>query len=540
MALDPADVPMLLTWATYAYMPVALHLFVSRRQLSSIKYREPLPMSLAALFLSLYSLCVPPLVCFGGHSPYTLILFFEWILLITGLVTYLLTQCILVVKFHITEVLMDPVQATVVRVGRIKYLRWLLYPRFQLVVWATATALLNAPLVLFANTAASVNTTVADFNQSDGLGSIGRLRLYAGIETGVLILASYALARSMSRIVDNFGLKEAYARAARVMTIGVILYMSVTLLAAHGVVPGFDACHVPTLIGLHTAHAVFAITVVRPLRASYAHKETHKDLKARLRQTKRDVDQLESMVLYRYLNTDGGFGDFLAFSKKELCADAILAWREVQRYKEGGVAIEHIYATCLDAGCQFQVNIAPTVRRMYEIQRPMVCSSLEAKQHKLSISLKRFHRVLPDAALKLAAPTNLSSVAPILDHRTSLQSHGHGHRLPSQGATTIADDYSRMSVSRSKHEKLFHPLGAEFLRVIYMDVLPRFEEHAATDAWVTFRNREKAMLSLDTLEHMIDGTIEHGAEIAQRGSMPCIADLPRIQKMLARPTEEFS
>ncbi|KDO27956.1 hypothetical protein SPRG_07232 [Saprolegnia parasitica CBS 223.65] len=513
---------MLLTWALYAYMPVALHLFVSRRQLSSIKYREPLPVSLSALFFSVYTLCVPPLVCFGGLSSYTLALFFEWILLLTGLVTYLLTQCILVVKFHITEVLMDPVQATVLRVGRIKYLRWLLYPRFQLVVWATATTLVNTPLVVFANTVASVNTTVADFNQSDGLGSIGRLRLYAGIETGALILASYALARSMSRIVDNFGLKETYARAARVMAIGVVLYAAVTLLAAYGVVPGFDAYHVPTLVGLHTAHAVFAITIVLPLRASYLCKEAHKDLKARLRQTKRDVDQLESMVLYRYLNTDAGFGDFLAFSKKELCADALLAWREVQRYKEGGVAIEHIYATCLDAGC--------SVPSQYRTDRPA---------HKLSISFQRFHRVLPDAALKLAAPTHhLSSVAPIVDHRTSLQSHGH--RLPSQGTTTIADDYSRMSVSRNKHEKLFHPLGAEFLRVIYMDVLPRFEEHAATDAWVTFRNREKAMLSLDTLEHMIDGTIQHGADIAQRGSMPCIADLPRIQKMLARPADEYS
>ncbi|OQR82893.1 hypothetical protein ACHHYP_15390 [Achlya hypogyna] len=532
--LDPHDALLVLSWCCHVYMPVALLLFVRRRQLSSIKYREPVPMGLAAAFLSLYTLCVPPVLCFSGEAPYTIILFFEWHVLVTGVVTYFLTQSILVVKFHITEILMDPILATVARVRRTTYLRWLLYPRFQLVVWSAASTLFNVPLVLLMD-GLDDNSTVTAFDSNAGNSNLGRLRFYAGIETGALILASYLLARTTSRIVDNFGLKEAYERAARIMGAGVCIYAGISVLIAYDVAPGLDLYHLPTVVGLHTAHALFVVTIVLPLRASYRSKETHKDLKARMRQTKRDVDQLESMVLYRYLSTDEGFADFLAFSKKELCADALLAWKEVQRYKEGACTIEHIFTSCLDPGAPLQVDISPTVRHMYEIQRPMVCSTQETK-HRLSISFKRFHRVHPEGKT-----ANLSSVAPVVDHRTSLITHAHISRPQSCASTTICDDYSRKSMmpARNKFEKLFHPLGAEILRVIYTQVLPRFEELEATEKWVAFRNREKAMLSLDSIEHMIDGTLDHSVDIAQRGSLPCIADLPRIQKMLSRPPDDL-
>ncbi|OQR99618.1 hypothetical protein THRCLA_06436 [Thraustotheca clavata] len=498
------DTLLVLTWAMHVYMPIALYLFLSRR--------EPVPMGLAASFFTIYTFSVPPILCFGGTTTYTLILFFEWVVLLTGVVTYLLTQCILVVRFHITEILMHPVQATVPRVNQTKYLRWLLYPRFQLGLWIIFTILLNIPTILETHGMA-ITTQAFESDSNDDLTSF---RLNAGIETAVLIVASYFLARSMSRIVDNFGLKETYVRGAHVMAFGVALYGLVSALIAFEIAPGLEIYRIPTLIGLHTAHIIFVMTIVLPLRTSYIAKETHKDLKTRIRPNKRDVDQLESMVLYRYLSTDEGFADFLAFSKKELYADTILAWKEVQKYKEGLVSIEHIYNTCLDASSRLQVNLSSEVRKMYEIQRPMVCTpNGSERRNRLSISLKRLR-------IDTVKTMHLSSVAPI-DNRMH-------HAAHSPSSYTNIEEISRKSVvpPKNKFEKLFHPLGAEILRIIYTEVLPRFEQHASTAQWIAFRNREKAMLSLDVIEHMINGTIDHGADIAQRGSMPCIADLQRI------------
>ncbi|RQM16306.1 hypothetical protein B5M09_001145 [Aphanomyces astaci] len=105
--------------------------------------------AVTGVVLALYTLALPPIVCFDDDVTIDIYsrIFISKALVLVGGVSFILSQCIIVVKFAITEMLLDPRTATEARVHHVQSIRWLLYPRAQILVWLTASTVVVAPIL---------------------------------------------------------------------------------------------------------------------------------------------------------------------------------------------------------------------------------------------------------------------------------------------------------------------------------------------------------------------------------------------------------
>ncbi|KAF0693380.1 Aste57867_15658 [Aphanomyces stellatus] len=517
--LRGADVVVFVQWIFHLYLPIALVLFVQRSSLSSIKYRQPEVVAVTGAIFTLYTLSLPPIICFGDDVvSVSSRIFVEWALVMIGMVSYILSQLVIAVKFSITEVLLDPRQATEARVHRVQSLRWLLYPRAQILVWVGANGIVCAP-VFHQILVLPVGFTMNDYNASHS--PIAKaLRIGGVLEIAAMTAISWALTRKISRVVDNFGLRETYLSSATYAAACLVLYMIVSVLTAFDVAEILGDVHLHSMIVMHCAQAVSFFIVTQPLYRSYQNAETHREMRIRRRNLQTDVDELEYKVLYRYLCTQDGYLAFLDFMRMELSTDLLLAWHEVEKYKRGEATTDDIFVKILDPQSEFHVDLPPEVLTSYERHRCAVVSSRLASMNK-SWKQKVGALLQPPRPSVVAAHMKTSSIAPVMPSTTSVHFSSvtapcdHGHR----------------------NAMLFHPLSAELLRQIYLKVLPRFEEFGEKSHWVAFRNSEKAMVSLDAVENMVRKTIvPHRPTVTMT---PNVEDIPQKTRKLTMPAEEM-
>ncbi|KAG9407021.1 hypothetical protein AC1031_001651 [Aphanomyces cochlioides] len=483
------DAGIFVLWVMHLYFPIALALFVQRSNHSAIKYRQPEITAVTGGLLATFTLVRPLITCFGDDSiPISMYIFVDNMLLMIAGVSFILGQAIVVVKFAVTELLIDPRQATEDRVRHVQSLRWLLYPRVQIAIWTTATCIVCTPMIHVIRRLPDDLTVVDLISSSNPYAQT--LSIITATEIVLATAISWALTRRISRVVDNFGLRATYLRIAKYVFACLICCGVITLLPFAGVTSILDEIHASTMIILHGAHVLCVLLIVMPLRQSYLQEETHRNMHLKRHAP---AGELDYKVLYRFLSTDEGYSVFLAFCRRELETDLLLAWQFVEMYKRGQVPMSEVYTKVLDPQSTFQVpELSSVVRKMYD--RP-----------ELSPSDKRRSWV----------ETILQPV------RRSIVGKGQTAVVPTAPSITMSN--FKMSASRT----FFNPLSAELLRLLYRNVLPRFEELSpARNTWIAFRNGEKAMASLDAVDNMVRKTMV--VAVKEGVSMtPNLEDIPR-------------
>ncbi|RHY27066.1 hypothetical protein DYB32_007072 [Aphanomyces invadans] len=494
-------------------------MFVCRSNHSAIKYRQPGLAAVTAFFFAAYTLALPPIVCFDNGDAIdvrTRIVISNALLLVGG-VSFILSQCIIVVKFAITEVLLDPRTATEARVRRVQSLRWILYPRAQMWVWVATSAVVCAPTVHL------LVTLPHDFTSHDlanGLHPITQtFNLVSTLEVAAMTILSWGLTRKISRVVDNFGLRSTYLSISKYIAVCLVGYGMTLLLPHLGVAVFLDEFYASAMISMHGGQAVCFMLITMPLRQSFLTAETHREMRLRRRRLQTDVDELDYKVFYRYLSTTDGYKAVLTFCRMELAPELLLAWHEVERFKLGEATVDHIYDKVLEPHSElFQVDLADDVRIMYAQLRNAVCTSTSRNAKAGTV-----HRWKNKVDV-LFQPVVVAAA------RASVSRHA---------SVTGSPDLMSSSSARPKKcdSTFFHPLSAELLRLLYLHVLPRFEEFPQSYDWIVFRNTEKAMVSLDAVNNMVRKTIVATRHVVSM--TPNIDDIPRTGRMLTKPQEEL-
>ncbi|RHY24994.1 hypothetical protein DYB25_004462 [Aphanomyces astaci] len=428
--------------------------------------------------LALYTLALPPIVCFDDDVTIDIYsrIFISKALVLVGGVSFILSQCIIVVKFAITEMLLDPRTATEARVHHVQSIRWLLYPRAQILVWLTASTVVVAPilhLLLFLPDTFTSNDLI------NGVHPVTQtLNIISSLEVAAMTIISWGLTRKISLVVDNFGLRATYLSISKYSAICLTGYGLTSLLPLLGVAEFLDEFYATTMIVMHGSQALCFMLITMPLRQSYL------------------------TVFYRYLSTSEGYAAVLTFCRMELAPELLLAWHEVEKFKRGEVTVDYIYAKVLDLHSElFQVDLADEVRN--------IAVSFRSWKNKVDVLLQPGDIAAARAGVVEAA--KLASFVP----------------AP-----------ARPSESRPLYDAtFFHPLSAELLRLLYLHVLPRFEEFPQSSDWIVFRNGEKAMVSLDAVDNMVRKTVVVSRPLASM--TPNIEDIPHGRRMLAMPQEEL-
>ncbi|KAH9108077.1 hypothetical protein LEN26_005666 [Aphanomyces euteiches] len=483
------DAGIFILWVMHLYFPIALALFVQRSNHSAIKYRQPEITAVTGGLLATFTLARPLITCFGEDSiPISMYIFVDNMLLMIAGVSFILGQAIVVVKFAVTELLIDPRQATEDRVRQVQSLRWLLYPRVQIAIWTTATCIVCTPMIHVIRCLPDDLTIVDLMSSSNPYGQT--LSIITATEIVLATAISWALTRRISRVVDNFGLRATYLRIAKYVFACLICCGVITILPFAGATSILDEIHASTMIILHGAHVLCVLLIVMPLRQSYLQEETHRNMHLKRHAP---AGELDYKVLYRFLSTDEGYSVFLAFCRRELETDLLLAWQFVEMYKRGQVPMSEVYAKVLDPQSTFHVpELSSVVRKMYD--RPEISPS-DRRRSWVETILQPVRRSIVGKGQTVVVPT----------------------------APSITMSNFKMSASRT----FFNPLSAELLRLLYRNVLPRFEELSpARSTWIAFRNGEKAMASLDAVDNMVRKTMV--VAVKEGISMtPNLEDIPR-------------
>ncbi|ETV67387.1 hypothetical protein H257_16468 [Aphanomyces astaci] len=496
-----ADLLLVVCWASAAYMPVALGLYIKHRNHPSIKYRQPHLMALECVLCMLQCWGTPVMGLYGGAwacvvgiAP-SLLLF-----RVTGLV-YMLAQGSVVAMFAITELLALPQQRSPTALKRMQAYRWLLFRPVQALVvvmggvLAIGIGLLILPKPLWTLTYDTCSVEPA----------VETLFITTAVECAVLGVSSLYLSRHVSKVVDNFGLRQTYWRAAVAM---LVVAMTGGAVMAATNMQGRDAVAFRAVLHSVAAHVVVVCHIVLPVRRRLANNNwvtrtvaiqplsSLHSMAAPLQSIKHSMHLLPSLKATTAIKTDHqpsltknasytklsrvspaklshspsydssrrlppakdihallddltlflatplGFDAVLAFAQKEAHTQELLAWAMVEKYKRNLVTAQTVYNQCLEPQsllwCKAATDIGPAVARI------------------------------------LRAPAPLLHVYPPTPASSSSMRH-------------VMDDFS-----------------AKLVKTIYFKVLPGFQQHSP--AWQEFQTTLKTMDLLESVDKMTQQT----------------------------------
>ncbi|RHY91126.1 hypothetical protein DYB35_001902 [Aphanomyces astaci] len=320
-----ADLLLVVCWASAAYMPVALGLYIKHRNHPSIKYRQPHLMALECVLL-----------------------------------VYMLAQGSVVAMFAITELLALPQQRSPTALKRMQAYRWLLFRPVQALVvvmggvLAIGIGLLILPKPLWTLTYDTCSVEPA----------VETLFITTAVECAVLGVSSLYLSRHVSKVVDNFGLRQTYWRAAVAM---LVVAMTGGAVMAATNMQGRDAVAFRAVLHSVAAHVVVVCHIVLPVRHRL-------DSSRRLPPAKDIHALLDDLTLF--LATPLGFDAVLAFAQKEAHTQELLAWAMVEKYKRNLVTAQTVYNQCLEPQsllwCKAATDIVPAVARILRAPAPLL------------------------------------------------------------------------------------------------------------------------------------------------------------------------
>ncbi|OQR92164.1 hypothetical protein ACHHYP_04012 [Achlya hypogyna] len=303
------------------YMPVVVILFYARRDMPSIRYRNPVQMTICGIMASLYcfiklafQLTDTALDC-GTYLDMCNVLFHATTF------SVFLAEVSVAATFYLTELLVlfhtSGHNPTADR--RARRLHVFLQPRTTWVVWGVGHVLWGLPSVVllsaYAPTLADTTVATCPRDPHTAIQALGLVQL------GLILAGGGLVTYFMSTLVDNFGLRSAYVHAHKVWVACFVGYSVLFALRDNSIVVTYKL--EPALSAVGVQSVVF-IYIARPLLLSFSDKQHH-----RMQWLTGTEKLLETFLL-----TPDGFASFAAFCRQECMYDVLIVWRATVKYED--------------------------------------------------------------------------------------------------------------------------------------------------------------------------------------------------------------
>ncbi|EQC32933.1 hypothetical protein SDRG_09463 [Saprolegnia diclina VS20] len=303
------------------YMPLTIGLFYARRDLPSIRYRNPIQMTICGVMATIYCYIDLLFVLLGSTIDCG-----AYLSLVNGLFHFttfsvFLSEVAVVATFYLTELLVQihTEGHTPQRDRKARLLHIALQSRTLTVLWVFGHGLWSAPSVLllhsFADTLA--NSTVVECPALP----LAATKALGLVQLGILLCLGGIATYFVSNLVDNFGLRASYMHAHKVWCVCFIGSICLFVFRDSDVVVNYKLDPALSAIGVQSIVFVY---ILRPLLLSFKEKR-HTSL-ARLNGSEK--------LLETYLLTSAGYAAFSAFCRQECVYDQLVVWRATVHYQE--------------------------------------------------------------------------------------------------------------------------------------------------------------------------------------------------------------
>ncbi|KAF0684458.1 Aste57867_23554 [Aphanomyces stellatus] len=363
---------------TCSYAPLAILFYLCHRQHPAIRYRNPVEMAIMAFATFLHALarCMCSLYVERMSCRFRFLSF--GVPLQIGLVMYVLAVLKIVLTFELTEMMVAHVSR--MQLSHTKY-RWLLYFRDQHTCFSLPRFCFN----VVCNTPLVVILYKTDYSMFDGVHCpshvVHELSQLFGIQFLVAIVASLGLSTKLSRVVDNFGLRDSFQQCGRVLLVLFGIYFPVLLFALD---TPFNATYrIDLYLDLVICHTLLWYHIVLPLRTAWRDRHDDDDDDDN---TNRHVLTGTAAILDAYLHTVKGFDAFSLFARAEFKYACVIAWKVLVEYRVH--ALGHLSATAI-----YAQHLAPTA----PLPLDDVVSARILKRYAVAFESNSKYGVHPDA-----------------------------------------------------------------------------------------------------------------------------------------------
>ncbi|ETV86158.1 hypothetical protein H257_02614 [Aphanomyces astaci] len=356
------------------YLPFAILVYYCNRHKPAIRYRNPVEMTFTATaaFAYCFARCMGSL--FVDKFSCTLRLLSFGVPLQLGLVGYLLAELRVVLTFNLTEMMLAHAERRKVNHHKLGYLHSLLRRGLLSTYRICLHVAWNVPLVIILYS--------HDYSLYNGENCPNDLShqvttLFAS-EFLVVVVASLMLSFNMSKVVDNFGLRQSFQASGRILFIWFCIYFPLlTFFFDADIVFNYRA---DLFMDILISHTFIWIHIVLPLREAYV--MSHHDFEGAA--FKGTVGILDA-----YLHTPEGFQAFSTFAKSEFRLECVLAWKTLVDYRVDSP--EHLSAFEI-----YEQHIAPTAP--LSLEKDIPASIL--KRYGLAFEANSKYSIVPEEMVR--------------------------------------------------------------------------------------------------------------------------------------------
>ncbi|KAF0684460.1 Aste57867_23556 [Aphanomyces stellatus] len=344
-SLSPAESGV--RWVAHAvmwsslYAPVAIFLYLCNRHRAAIKYRNPAEMAFTALaaFVGGLSRCLVTLypdrmsctfrLLFIGCAIIAVVVVATsdvldraaWQLTLLG---YVLAELRIVLTFNLTELMVGyanrPRSQQLSAMSKLQrkwilfYLRRGLFSFYRVALHVT----FNVPLLVLLYS----HDLSAYSGETCPPLLVDHVTTLLSVNSFVVIVASFALSFKLSRVVDNFGLRQTFQACSRAFAVVFIFYVPlVAFFFDYAIVSYYRA---DVFLSNVVCHVIIGFHIVRPLREAFQTKHDGQG---------DDTLQGTAGVLDAYLHTPEGLNAFATFAKAEFMFECVLAWKNLMEFR---------------------------------------------------------------------------------------------------------------------------------------------------------------------------------------------------------------
>ncbi|OQR86168.1 hypothetical protein THRCLA_10569, partial [Thraustotheca clavata] len=247
------------------YMPLVTAIYYARKDMPSIRYRNPHQMTICGFtatfycwFKLVFGLMTATISC--ATSQYLVSILFHFTTF-----SVFLSEVSIVVTFYLTELLVTTHTKghTPQNDRKSRLLRLYLRPSTTLCVWIIGHLLWNVPTIatIASYTNDLNNTTLKECPNY----IVETIELVSAIQVGILLVLGSILTRCMSTNIDNFGLRSNYIYAHRVWLCCYIIYLIVVGLEN---VSWAKKYQIDSILITLSMQSIVLIIIVRPLHLS--------------------------------------------------------------------------------------------------------------------------------------------------------------------------------------------------------------------------------------------------------------------------------
>ncbi|ETV97085.1 hypothetical protein H310_09906 [Aphanomyces invadans] len=379
--MEDEMLPLMLSWITYLYMPVAVVVYLCYRERPSIKHRLPIGTASAGLFASVYCLAQPLCTYFSESASCGSTLLVLTITCNTAVVVLVWTSFVVLVLYSITEIIAQPTNVSHDRVAMWNYFRGMIIPSIQVPVGICVCVVWNLPhiLLLALNATNISHLSYAQCIKMDFFSLI----MYISIgQAAVLVAAFLCTGYQLRHTTDTFRVRWSYEYTSLYMVLCSCMCLLYWLVSSYSTaLTGFHVIEVMTTQGLQ---GIVFFNVLLPVISTY--KDRHKVT---------DLTGSTSLQVNwdSYLQSNEAYLSYMEFCRGRTAV--LLAWKAAVDFRNGDSKLNvfELYQEHISPDGAYSVydDLPDLMRRKYT---------------------KKIHRLRKKASLVM---TNVSKVVPVSD-----------------------------------------------------------------------------------------------------------------------------